>query len=269
MSDTDAETAGLGTDGGTGIDSETDDAGTDETEADAAPGPGAATDVDPEAVRRNTPGRGVRPEARPIDPDAPEEFGLVQVWWGDGKGKTTAALGMAFRAAGHGFRVHVLQFLKGGADSVEAVRGEYNAIAAVPGLSYENLGHYGWAGMADGSDDADHAAAAEAGLERARELIDAAAAADRSAPFDPDAPPEAGVHMLVLDEILYAVSMGLLAAEDVVSLVDGAPAGLELVLTGSHEEPTYLLDHADLVTEVRKSKHPMDAGQRARRGTEY
>jgi cob(I)alamin adenosyltransferase len=224
---------------------------------------------DPEPTRRDTPGRGVRPDARPVEPDAPEEFGSVQVWWGDGKGKTTAALGMAFRAAGHGFRVHVLQFMKGGADSVEAVRGEYNAIATTPGLSYENLGHYGWAGMADGSDDADHAAAARAGLDRARALIDAAAAEDLSSPFDLDGPPEAGLHMLVLDEVLYAVSMGLLSPEDVVSLLDAAPDGLELVLTGSHEEPTYLRDRADLVTEVRKSKHPIDAGQRARRGTEY
>jgi cob(I)alamin adenosyltransferase len=229
----------------------------------------AGSAATPETGRRNTPGRGVSPEAHPITPDAPEEFGLMQVWWGDGKGKTTAALGMAFRAAGHGFRVHLLQFLKGGADSVEAVRGEYNAIAAMPGLSYENLGHYGWAGMADGSDDEAHAANAQAGLDRARDLVDAAADADLTTPFEVDAPPEDGVHMLVVDEILYAVSMDLVAPDDVVDLVERAPDGLELVLTGSHEEPTYLLDHADLVTEVRNAKHPMDAGQRARRGTEY
>jgi cob(I)alamin adenosyltransferase len=252
------------TDGATGSDIDTDtepDRGESDTNRDSS--------RSTEAVRRNTPGRGVRPEAQSITPDAPEEFGLVQVWWGDGKGKTTAALGMAVRAAGHGFRVHLLQFLKGGADSVEAVRGEYNAIAALPGLSYENLGHYGWAGMADGSDDADHAAQVEAGFERARELVDSAASADLSTPFDLDAPPEDGVHMLVLDEVLYAVSMGLLAPDDLLELVVDAPDGLELVLTGGHEEPTYLLDRADLVTEVRKSKHPIDAGQRARRGTEY
>jgi cob(I)alamin adenosyltransferase len=244
------------------IDSET-DTSTSENE------PVSDTSHTSGTTRQNTPGRGVRPDAEPITPDAPEEFGLVQVWWGDGKGKTTAALGMSVRAAGHGFRVHLLQFLKGGADSVEAVRGEYNAIAALPGLSYENLGHYGWVGMADGSDEAAHEAQVDAGFERARELVDCAAEADLSTPFDFDSPPEDGVHLLVLDEVLYAVSMGLLDPGDLVDLVTEAPDGLELVLTGSHEEPSYLLDHADLVTQVRKSKHPMDVGQRARRGAEY
>ncbi|EMA07449.1 cob(I)yrinic acid a,c-diamide adenosyltransferase [Haloferax denitrificans] len=223
----------------------------------------------PDSVRSNTPGRGVRPEAAAIEPAAPDDFGLVQVWWGDGKGKTTAAMGMGFRAAGHGYRVHMLQFLKGGADSVEAVRGEYNAIAAMPGFSFENLGHYGWAGMADGSDDADHEAQVAAGLDRARELVDAASDADLSEPLDLDGPPEDGVHLLIIDELLYAVAMGLLDEADVLDLVERKPENLELVLTGSHDEPTYIYDAADLVTNVRKEKHPIDAGQRARKGTEY
>jgi cob(I)alamin adenosyltransferase len=226
----------------------------------------AATSTD---TRRNTPGRGVKPTAREIEPAAPEEFGLVQVWWGDGKGKTTAALGMGFRAAGHGFRVHLLQFMKGGADSVEAVRGEYNAIAAVPGMSYENAGHYGWHAMADGSDDASHAAKATAALERAEELIDAAATADLSAPLELEADPEAGMHMLILDEILYAADRELIDPDRVVDLIESKPDDLELVLTGSHDAPEYLSDHADLITQVRKEKHPIDAGQRARHGTEY
>ncbi|NKE35010.1 cob(I)yrinic acid a,c-diamide adenosyltransferase [Natronococcus sp. JC468] len=220
-------------------------------------------------VLENTPGEGRTPEAERIEPAAPESFGLVQVWWGDGKGKTTATLGMGMRAAGHGYRVHLLQFMKGGASSVEAVRGEYNAIAALPGMSYENLGHYGWHGMADGSDEADHEAEAEAGLERARELLAAADEADLSAPIDLDADPEEGVHVLLLDEVLYAVDQGLLAEDDVLELLDAKPDDLELVLSGSHTEPTYLEDRADLITNVRKVKHPIDAGQRARRGTEY
>ena len=81
---------------------------------------------------RDTPEDGSAPTAGEITPSAPPDFGLTQVWWGDGKGKTTAALGMAFRAAGHGYRVHVLQFRKCGAGGVEDVRGECNAIAAMP-----------------------------------------------------------------------------------------------------------------------------------------
>jgi cob(I)alamin adenosyltransferase len=209
------------------------------------------------------------PEARAIEPAAPEEFGLVQAWWGDGKGKTTAAMGMGLRAAGHGYRVHMLQFMKGGTDTVEDVRGEYNGIAALPGFTYENLGHYGWHGFSDGSDDDDHAAQARAGFERARELVEAAADADLSTPFDPDAPADEGVHMLLLDEVLYAVERDLVAESDLLDLLAEAPADLELVLTGGHERPGYLLDHADLVSEVGKVRHPIDAGQGARKGTEY
>ncbi|WP_049925599.1 cob(I)yrinic acid a,c-diamide adenosyltransferase [Halopiger goleimassiliensis] len=226
-------------------------------------------DPTPESVVENTPGEGRTPDAQPIEPSAPEEFGRVQVWWGDGKGKTTATLGMGMRAAGHGFRVHVLQFMKGGASSVEAVRGEYNAIAALPGMSYENLGHYGWHGMADGSDETEHEAEARAGLERAHELLEAAADANLDEPIDLDADPEDGVHMLILDEVLYAADRDLVSEDEVHDLLDAKPDGLELVLSGSHSEPAYLADRADLVTNVRKVKHPIDDGQRARRGTEY
>ena len=216
---------------------------------------------------RRTPGKGRTPTPRDIEPSAPEEFGLVQVWWGDGKGKTTAAMGMGFRAAGHGYRVHMLQFMKGGASSVEDVRGEYNAIDAFPGYTYENSGHYGWHGLMDGSDDDEHAARAQGGLRRARELVEAAR--DVDGPLALDGPAEDGVHMLILDEILYAVAQDLLDERDVVDLIESKPDDLELVLTGSHEKPDYVYEYADLVTHVAKEKHPIDAGQRARKGTEY
>jgi cob(I)alamin adenosyltransferase len=212
-------------------------------------------------------GAGPQPEA--ITASAPEEFGLVQVWWGDGKGKTTAALGMGFRAAGHGYRVHMLQFMKGGTGSVEDVRGEYNAIAAMPGFSYENAGHYGWHGFLDGSDDDEHAARAEGALARTRELVDGAADADLTAPLDLDGDPADGVHMLLLDEIVYAANRDLLDPDDVIDLIERKPDDLELVLTGGHERPAYLEGHADLMTNVRKEIHPMDAGQGARKGTEF
>ncbi|MEF8779505.1 MAG: cob(I)yrinic acid a,c-diamide adenosyltransferase [Haloferacaceae archaeon] len=207
--------------------------------------------------------------ARPIEASAPEEFGLVQAWWGDGKGKTTAALGMAFRAAGHGYRVHVLQFLKGGTATVEDVRGEYNAMAAVPGISYENTGHYGWHGFLDGTDDDEHEAKARAALARARDLLDSAREASLGEPIPLDSPPEAGVHMLVLDEVLYAVDHGLLSSAEVLRLIDEKPANLELVCTGSHSRPDYLEDHAHLISAVRKEKHPLEGGHAARKGTEY
>lgn len=216
-----------------------------------------------------TPGKGRSPEAREIEPTAPDDFGLTQVWWGDGKGKTTAALGMGMRAAGHGYRVHLCQLMKGGADSVEDTRGEYNAIATLPGFSYENLGHYGWHALNDGSDDRDHAAEATAGFDRTRTLVDACREADLTSAFPPDAPADDGVHMLIIDELLYAADRDLVSPEDVVALVESKPDNLELVLTGSHTEPDYLTDVVDLVTNVRKVKHPIDAGIRARKGTEY
>ncbi|WP_262175380.1 cob(I)yrinic acid a,c-diamide adenosyltransferase [Haloarcula laminariae] len=209
------------------------------------------------------------PTAEPIQPSAPEEFGLVQVWWGDGKGKTTAALGMATRAVGHGYRAHLLQFMKGGTGTVEDVRGEYNAIAALPGFSYENAGHYGWHGFMDGSDDDEHTARAKGALDRAHEILAASAEADLTRPLDADGPPEAGVNMLVVDEILYAANRGLVDPEDVVELIEAKPDNVELVLTGGHDAPEYVFEHADLVTEVGKVKHPLDAGHSARKGTEY
>jgi len=230
---------------------------------------GDETDATDDDVRANTPGGGESPEPEAIGPAAPEEFGLVQVWWGDGKGKTTAALGIGFRAAGHGYRVHLLQFMKGGAASVEDVRGEYNAIAATPGFTYENLGHYGWHGFLDGSDDDEHRAKATGAVARAEELVAAAGEADLDAPLPLDAPADEGVHMLILDEALYAVDRGLVDEATLIDLIGSKPDGLELVFTGSHERPDFLADHADLISEVGKVKHPIDAGQRARKGTEY
>jgi cob(I)alamin adenosyltransferase len=207
--------------------------------------------------------------AQPIEPSAPEEFGLVQIWWGDGKGKTTAALGMGARAAGHGYRVHVLQFMKGGTGTVEDVRGEYNAIAALPGFTSENAGHYGWHGFLDGSDDDEDEAQAQGALARTRELLEGAREADLTTPFTLDGPAEEGVHMLVLDEILYAANRGLVDPGDVTTLLEEKPEDLELVLTGGHERPAYVTGRADLVTRVAKEVHPIDAGQGARKGTEY
>ncbi|MEF8854846.1 MAG: cob(I)yrinic acid a,c-diamide adenosyltransferase [Haloarculaceae archaeon] len=204
-----------------------------------------------------------------IEPAAPDEFGLVQVWWGDGKGKTTAALGMGLRAAGHGYRVHLLQFMKGGTETLEDGRGEYAAIAALPAFSCETRGHYGWHGSLDASDDDEHAARAQGALARARAIVEGPAAADLRAPLPFGKPPEAGVHLLVLDEACYAANRGLIDPDDLLALVANKPDRLELVLTGGHRRPAYLVDVADLVSHVEAEKHPFEAGQGARKGTEY
>ena len=254
------------------------------------------TDGDPEngTERMGTDGE-QPPQAEPIEPAAPSNFGSVLVWWGNGKGKTTAALGVGLRAVGHGFRVHMLQFMKGGAPSVEPVRGEYNAIAHLPGYTYEHVGHYGWHTPtnesvgdhatdapdadhdADAPDadhdadapDADHAADARAGLERAWELLEAARNADLTTPFSLDSSPEAGIHLLVLDEILYAANRGLIDPDAVVDLIETKPDDLELVLTGGHEPPDYLGDRPDLIANVQTVTHHFDDGVAGRRGIEY
>lgn len=111
------------------------------------------------------------PTPQPIPPGVPPAFGLVQVWSGTGKGKTTAALGIGIRAASDGCRVTLLQFMKGGADGIDVVRGEYNGIRALPGLSFETVGCYGWLGLPDTSDENAYVAEGAPGLERARKLV--------------------------------------------------------------------------------------------------
>ncbi|PSQ06866.1 cob(I)alamin adenolsyltransferase [Halobacteriales archaeon QS_6_71_20] len=263
------DASGEGGGGETGGTDGSETGGTDSGAGDDGAVGGDRTPAEGGDPHANTPGRGVSPVAREIGASAPEEFGLAQAWWGDGKGKTTAAMGMGFRAAGHGYRVHMLQFMKGGAASVEDVRGEYNAIAAMPGFSYENSGHYGWHAMPDGSDEDEHAARARGGLRRAEALVAAAGDADLSAPLALDGSAEDGVHMLILDEVLYAANREMVDREAVVDLVAGKPENLELVLTGGHESPDYLADRLDLITNVRKVKHPFDEGHRARKGTEF
>jgi cob(I)alamin adenosyltransferase len=99
--------------------------------------------------------------------------------------------------------------------------------------------------------------------------MEAASAASLDGALAPDGPPEDGVHLLVLDEILYAAERSLIDTGDVVDLIDSKTDRLELVLTGGHREPAYLREQADLITRVRKEKHPFDSGVGARRGTEY
>lgn len=174
--------------------------------------------------------------------DVPFE-GKVQVYTGDGKGKTTAALGLALRASGHGGAVYIGQFMKG-RDS-----GELYAVRHLPGVTLEQYGEPGWV-YPDRVKDGQRSQA-EAGLARAREALGGG-----------------NYRIVILDELNVALDLGLLERQDVLDLVRARPRGTELVLTGRNAHPD-VLAHADLVTEMRAVKHPFDAGIPARRGIEY
>jgi cob(I)alamin adenosyltransferase len=170
--------------------------------------------------------------------------GCIQVYTGEGKGKTTAALGLAFRAAGRGLKVVVLQFMKG-----PVLTGEIAASEHVPGLEIRPLGRDGFIGPKGPSPE--DVALAEKGVEESRNLL-AAKSCD----------------VLILDEINVAVSMGLVSEQTVLRLIEARPENMELVLTG-RDAPVSFQESADLVTTMTCTKHYFDQGQRARIGIEH
>lgn len=172
------------------------------------------------------------------------ENGKVHIYHGDGKGKTTAAMGLCLRAAGQGFAVGVAQFLKDGSS------GECRALSGVPGVRlFPFLPHVPFTfAMSEG--ERDNAAAFYRGL-----LRQCGEEADR-------------LDLLVLDEVLDAVGTGLVPEADLLRFVQQRPAGLELVLTGRGPSPE-LLALADYVTEMRAVRHPYQQGVSARRGVEW
>lgn len=172
------------------------------------------------------------------------EQGLVQVYTGEGKGKTTAALGLALRASGHGLRVEIVQFLKGW-----PVYGELKGVERLPTVAIHPFGRSGWVHPEQPQPE-DYERAAEA-LSYAVEVI---------------TKEEADV--VVLDEINVALDYGLLDLEAVLALLDRKPPAVELVLTGRNAHPE-LIRRADLVTEMRKVRHPYDQGLEGRQGIEF
>lgn len=176
------------------------------------------------------------------------EKGLVQVYWGDGKGKTTAAIGLGVRAVGSGLSVHLVQFMKGGTEKVD-LPGEIRVIEELDGFTHERYGEEGWVTEEDRER---HVQAARRGLEAS---IDAAGSGEHD--------------LVILDEVLYAVSMDLLSEMEVLEVVEEKAGGTELVLTGSHDRLPDIEEDADLVTQMKKVKHPYDDGVEAREGIEY
>lgn len=163
---------------------------------------------------------------------------------GDGKGKTTSALGMALRAEGHGMSVGIIQFVK-----ADANVGEAYALAHHPKIEIVRTG-LGFLPKPDHPSFAQHRAAAEAGLLKAQEAL----ASGRYA-------------MVVLDEICNAVAKNLLSETEVIRVVRTARPGSCVILTGRGATPG-LIDLADTATEMRCLKHGMQSGIRAQKGVE-
>lgn len=170
--------------------------------------------------------------------------GLIQVYTGDGKGKTTCALGLALRAVGQGFKVAMLQFLKG------RETGESRAaILLAPEMTLKFFGRPGLVNLKSPSLD-DLARVREAWDETRRVL-------------------DAGEHdLVILDEINLALAHDLIPLEDALTVLRQRPPRVEVVLTG-RRAPRALLDLADLVTEMVPVKHYYQAGVKARRGIEW
>ncbi len=172
-----------------------------------------------------------------------QEFrGYVQVYTGDGKGKTTAALGLSLRALGAGFRVAFVQFLK---------KGEYSEIRALRRFEPQvEIYQFHAGGFVKGRPDEAVRRAVAEGWQKARALI-----------------LNGRYQLVVLDEINLVLSMGLLPLEEVLAVLRDRPSPVEVVLTG-RGAPEALLEVADLVTEMRKLKHYYDRGVPARIGIE-
>ena len=171
------------------------------------------------------------------------ERGLVQVYTGNGKGKTTAALGLALRAVGNGLNVLMVQFMKGtSSGELEAAR------RLSPFLTIIKAGREGF--IFKGEVDPVDLKMAEEGFLLAKKAIE-----DRE--YD----------IVILDEINMAVDFGLIPLSDLLQLVDSKPVTVELVLTGRNAKPE-LLEKADLVTEMVERKHYYAKGVPARKGIE-
>lgn len=178
------------------------------------------------------------------------EKGLVQIYTGDGKGKTTAALGLAIRAAGHGIQTLIIQFLKGGLYS-----GEVKTIQSIkdcfPLIEIMQVGRPFFINK-DKIPEKDKALN-RSGFEKAREI---ASGKDND-----------NIGILVLDEINVAVNLGIIELGQVVELIKNKRADLELILTGRNA-PKELIEIADLVTEMKEIKHYFNANVPSRVGIE-
>ena len=174
----------------------------------------------------------------------PLERGLVQVFTGDGKGKTSVALGIVLRALGHGLRVYITFFMKG-----DYPYGERRILTKLPNVDIASFGGKGFI---------DPANIRPEDIEQAKQALAAARKAMLSGKYD----------LVVLDEVNLTVAWKLVELDEVVRLIKDKPQNVELILTGRQAD-TELIKLADLVTEMLKIKHPYDKGVTARKGIDY
>jgi cob(I)alamin adenosyltransferase len=170
--------------------------------------------------------------------------GLIHIYTGKGKGKTTAALGQAMRAAGQGLKVYIIQFMKGWPHY-----GELDTVGQHPSVTIEQFGRPDY--VDKNNPTPEDFRLARAALERAREVL-------TGGQYD----------LVILDEINVAVEWNLIQLDDLLSLLDQKPENMELLLTGRYARAE-VIARADLVTEMREIKHPYHQGIISRRGIEY
>ena len=171
------------------------------------------------------------------------EKGLIHIYTGNGKGKTTSAIGLGVRATGNGLKVYMIQFMKGRRYS------EIDALEVIPNFTVFQSGRDEFVSK-ENPEKIDIDLARE-GFEHAKKIINA------------------GKHdLVILDEINVAVDFNLIPLEDVLKLLDEKPGKVELVLTGRYANPE-LVRMADLVSEILEIKHPYQEGVQSRKGIDW
>lgn len=168
--------------------------------------------------------------------------GYVQVYTGDGKGKTTAALGLSLRAAGAGLKVFIAQFIK---------MGEYSEIKALKRFSdHITLAQFGLGRFIKGKPSPEDIDAAQKGIEEVKSILS-------SGKYD----------IVILEEANVAVTCGLFSVQELLDIIEKKPEDVELVITGRGAAPS-IIERADLVTEMKPVKHYFQKGIKARIGIE-
>jgi cob(I)alamin adenosyltransferase len=168
--------------------------------------------------------------------------GYIQVYTGDGKGKTTAALGLTLRAVGAGLKVYIAQFIK---------LGDYSEIRALERLSESvTVEQFGCGRFTKGKASDEDIVLAQKGLERIREVF-----------------VSGQYNVVILDEANVAVSLGLFSLESLLALMEQKPAAVEMIITGRNA-PAAVIEKADLVSQINAVKHYFQNGVKARIGIE-